>query len=71
MQDRPESGRVYALTGGPGARCIANGDTWQGSEVFCGGLRDNRSGRVITHAHELALTLGCTPHKCGLGTVKA
>ena len=24
-EDKPEEGKVYALTGGPGTRCIANG----------------------------------------------
>ena len=32
-EDKPEEGKVYALTGGPGARCIANGNTWKESEV--------------------------------------
>ena len=31
--DKPEAGKVYALTGGPGTRCIANGNTWKDSEV--------------------------------------
>ena len=29
----PKSGKVYALTGGPGAKCISNGNTWAESEV--------------------------------------
>ena len=33
LQDKPEAGKVYALTGGPGSRCIANGNTWSESEV--------------------------------------
>ena len=33
VQDKPEPGKVYALTGGPGSRCIANGNTWSESEV--------------------------------------
>ena len=33
QEDRPEEGKVYALTGGPGTRCIANGNTWKDSEV--------------------------------------
>ena len=33
VQDKPEAGKVYALTGGPGSRCIANGNTWKESEV--------------------------------------
>ena len=33
LQDKPEAGKVYALTGGPGSRCIANGNTWKESEV--------------------------------------
>jgi hypothetical protein len=33
LQDKPEAGKVYALTGGPGSRCIANGNTWKDSEV--------------------------------------
>ena len=32
-KDKPEPGKVYALTGGPGARCIANGYTWKDSVV--------------------------------------
>ena len=32
-KDKPEPGKVYALTGGPGARCIANGNTWKDSVV--------------------------------------
>ena len=31
--DKPLPGKVYALTGGPGARCIANGNTWKDSVV--------------------------------------
>jgi len=33
QEDKPEEGKVYALTGGPGTRCIANGNTWKESEV--------------------------------------
>ncbi len=29
----PEPNKVYALTGGPGSRCIANGYSWKDSEV--------------------------------------
>jgi len=32
--DKPEAGKVYALTGGPGSRCIANGNSWSESEVI-------------------------------------
>ena len=32
-EDKPEAGKVYALTGGPGSRCIANGNSWKDSEV--------------------------------------
>jgi len=32
-EDKPENGKVYALTGAPGSRCIANGYTWAESEV--------------------------------------
>ena len=31
--NKPEAGKVYALTGGPGSRCIANGNSWSESEV--------------------------------------
>jgi len=31
--DKPEEGKVYALTGATGTACIANGNTWQESEV--------------------------------------
>ena len=30
---KPEAGKVYALTGGPGTSSIANGNTWAESEV--------------------------------------
>lgn len=32
-ENKPEAGKLYALTGGPGSRCIANGNTWAESEV--------------------------------------
>ena len=32
-EDKPEEGKVYALTGGRGTACIANGNTWKESEV--------------------------------------
>ena len=32
-EDKPEEGKVDALTGGRGTRCIANGNTWKDSEV--------------------------------------
>jgi hypothetical protein len=32
-EDKPENGKVYALTGGPGARCISNGFSWKDSVV--------------------------------------
>ena len=32
-EDKPEAGKVYALTGARGSRCIANGNTWAESEV--------------------------------------
>ena len=31
--DKPEEGKVYALTGAAGTACIANGNTWKESEV--------------------------------------
>jgi len=46
LQDKPEAGKTYALTGGPGSRCIANGNTWAESEVTdpaqAAGLTDDR-----------------------------
>ena len=33
VQDEPEPGKTYALTGGRGTPCIANGNTWKESEV--------------------------------------
>jgi len=32
-KDKPEEGKVYALTGAPKAACIGNGNTWAESEV--------------------------------------
>tara|TARA_R100001510_G_C7608440_1_gene172756 strand:- start:160 stop:450 length:291 start_codon:yes stop_codon:yes gene_type:complete len=32
-EDKPEAGKTYALTGGPGERCIANGYSWKDSLV--------------------------------------
>ena len=31
--NKPESGKLYALTGGKGQKSIANGNTWAESEV--------------------------------------
>ena len=42
-EDKPEAGKVYALTGGPGSRCIANGNTWAESEVDQQELQVNSS----------------------------
>ena len=33
VKDEPVAGKTYALTGGLGSRCIANGNTWAESEV--------------------------------------
>ena len=33
QEDKPEEGKVYALTGVPGARCISNGFSWKDSVV--------------------------------------
>ena len=32
-QDKPQAGKLYALTGAPGSKCIANGNTWEESVV--------------------------------------
>ncbi len=32
-EDKPQAGKVYALTGARGTSCIANGNTWKESEV--------------------------------------
>ena len=32
-EDKPKAGKIYALTGTSSARCIANGNTWEESEV--------------------------------------
>ena len=32
-KDKPIPGKIYSLTGGPGTPCIANGNTWEESEV--------------------------------------
>lgn len=31
--DKPEENKIYALTGGPNDKCIANGDSWKDSVV--------------------------------------
>ena len=33
QEDKPEEGKVYALTGAKGTACILNGNTWKESEV--------------------------------------
>ena len=32
-ENKPEPDKLYALTGGPGSKCIANGNTWAESVV--------------------------------------
>ena len=46
--DRPEPGKVYALTGGMDALALSNGNTWAESEVrTCA-----RCGRDLPHSME-------------------
>jgi len=33
LEDKPEANKQYALTGGPGDKCILNGNSWKESEV--------------------------------------
>jgi len=33
LEDRPEYNQEYKLTGAPGEKCIANGNTWKESKV--------------------------------------
>lgn len=33
--DKPEYNKKYALTGGTGAKCISNGNSWAESQVSC------------------------------------
>jgi len=33
FEDKPEANKQYALTGGPGDKCISNGNSWKESEV--------------------------------------
>ena len=30
-ENKPQAGKLYALTGAPGSKCIANGNTWEES----------------------------------------
>ena len=32
-ENKPQAGKLYALTGAPGSKCIANGNTWEESVV--------------------------------------
>lgn len=32
-ENKPEAGKLYALTGAPGSKCIANGNTWEESAI--------------------------------------
>ena len=32
--DKPEPGKNYSLTGAPGVKCIANGNSWKDSEFI-------------------------------------
>ena len=32
-KNKPEAGKLYALTGSPDSKCIANGNTWEESVV--------------------------------------
>ena len=34
VEDKPQDGKTYALTGTKDDKCIANGNTWDASEVF-------------------------------------
>jgi hypothetical protein len=45
QEDKPEEGKVYALTGGPSTRCIANGNSWAESEVKDDGPAADAAGK--------------------------
>jgi len=57
MSDRPEEGKVYALTGGPGALCLSNGNTWEESVVgnrpctVCGEMESSNPAWYGTHRY--------------------
>ena len=45
-ENKPEAGKLYALTGAPGSKCIANGNTW--AESVVGEESEVLVGYVIT-----------------------
>jgi hypothetical protein len=42
-EDKPEHGKVYALTGGTGTKAISNGNTWAESEVKDGTINEAKT----------------------------
>lgn len=66
---RPEEGKQYALTGAPGEKCIANGNTWAESEVvpmakFLARWFRNTSGRYLTlEESDRSVTMIAAPDK--------
>jgi hypothetical protein len=49
MDDKPEEGKLYALTGGPDDKCLSNGNTWEDSEIH----PKRTYGVDVTDEHEV------------------
>ena len=49
-EDKPEEGKVYALTGARGTRCIANGNTWNCLLYTSPSPRDRTRSRMPSSA---------------------
>ena len=50
--DRPEYNEQYALTGAPGEKCIANGNTWAESKVENKNKKEQKNGSKIETSPE-------------------
>ncbi len=68
MEDIPESGKVYQLTGITGEKCISNGNSWKESEVPRSDMKlmGEKPKESEVKPVELGLTQG---EKINLGTV--
>lgn len=63
---QPEPGKIYALTGKTGDKCISNGNTWAESEVKPSAMTPSQYKEYIEKAHaEAAKNRSWDDANCG------
>ena len=65
MIDKPEQGKVYALTGAKGTKCIAHGNRWSESEVHLVTIKWGTEGEDEDLHLLVSAGKSCVHERCG------